>query len=282
MKRILLTGSTGFVGRQILKSLMAKGACVTVTLKPDQNVPDGAYHIRTENLFSEPVEFWKKNCKNHSAVIHSAWYTKHGKYLNASENLSCLAGTINLFQGAKAAGISHFQGIGTCLEYDTTNKKLNQNKPIPSNAPIHPTSAYAAAKAAAYMALAHQSGSLSFAWSRLFNLYGEGEHPDRLVPYIHTQLSSGSPVKLTSGKQWRDFLDVKKAGAQIADVTLKGAVGPLNICSGTPTTIAKLAESIALKYDRPDLIRLGAIPDRKNEPNYLVGLPSLEANNETS
>jgi len=276
MKRILLTGSTGFVGRQILKSLIAKGASVTVTLRPDQNVPDGAYHIRTQNLFSESVEFWKKNCENHSAVIHSAWYTEPGKYLHASENLACLAGTINLFQGAKAAGVSHFQGLGTCLEYDTSNQHLKQNKPIPSSAPIYPTTAYAAAKAAAYMALAKQSGCLSFAWSRLFYLYGEGEHPSRLVPYIHAQLSSGAPAELTSGKQWRDFLDVEKAGAQIANVTLKNLIGPLNICSGDPITVAKFAENIALKYNRPDLIKLGAIPDREDEPHYLVGVPSVK------
>ena len=101
MKRILLTGSTGFVGRQVLKSLLEKGASVTVTLRQDQNVPHGADYLRTDNLFSEPVQFWAENCKDHQAVIHSAWYTKPGKYLNSPKNLDCLSGTIKLFKVQK-------------------------------------------------------------------------------------------------------------------------------------------------------------------------------------
>ena len=282
MKRILLTGSTGFVGRQVLKSLLEKGASVTVTLRQDQNVPHGADYLRTDNLFSEPVQFWAENCKDHQAVIHSAWYTKPGKYLNSPKNLDCLSGTIKLFQGAEAAGVSHFQGIGTCLEYDMTTKEASQFKPIPSDAPVCPTTPYAAAKAAAYLALATQSGGMKFAWSRLFYLYGEGEDDRRLVPYIHSQLSKGAPVELTSGKNWCDFLNVKEAGSQIANVTLNNIIGPLNICSGIPITVAKLAETIALKYNRPDLIKLGSIPNRVGQPSYLVGIPSLKQMHETS
>ena len=276
MRRILLTGSTGFVGRQVLKTLMAKGAKVTVTVRPDQNVPDGVKHIRTEDLFSETIDFWEKGCRDHDAVIHSAWYTEHGKYLNAPENLDCLAGTIKLFQGAKAAGVSHFQGIGTCLEYGPKCNEAPQNQPIPSDAPIYPTTPYAASKAAAYLALSNQSGEMQFAWSRLFFLYGEGEDPRRLVPYINSQISRGLPIKLTSGRQWRDFLDVKEAASQIANVTLNCVEGPINICSGIPITIAKFAENIALKSNRKDLISTELTPDRADESHYLVGVPSFK------
>ncbi len=275
MMRILLTGSSGFVGKQILKSLLAKGAFVTVILRKDQNIPDGVSCVRTDNMFSETTRFWEDSCRNHNAVIHCAWFAKYGKYLNANENLDCLHGTIRLFQGAKAAGISHFQGIGTCLEYDLTTKEVAERKPIPPNAPIYPNTAYAAAKAAAYLALVNHSGEMGFAWSRLFYLYGEGEDRRRLVPYINDRISQGLPVRLTSGNFWRDFLDVEEAGAQIAKVTLNRVTGPLNICSGKPIKLVALAEKIASKYGRQDLIKLDSNPNNVNEPPFVVGVPSL-------
>ena len=282
MKRILLTGATGFVGRQVLNSLKRKGVSVSVTLRPGQDVPRGTKPIWTPNLFSESKVFWEKNCTDHHGVIHTAWFTEPGEYLNAPDNLDCLSGTVKLFQGAKAAGISHFQGIGTCLEYDITTKEVRDRKPIASNAPIKPTNPYAAAKIATYLSLCHQANEMGFAWSRIFYLYGEGEDPRRLVPYINRQLSAGLPVNLTSGRQWRDFLDVKVAGDQIADVSLNGLIGPLNICSGNAITVAKLAEKIAQQYDREDLIKLGSIEDRLGEPPYLVGVPSLRNTNEAA
>ena len=113
-----------------------------------------------------------------------------------------------------------------------------------------------------------------------FSLYGEGEDDRRLVPYIHSQLSKGAPVELTSGKNWCDFLNVKEAGSQIANVTLNNIIGPLNICSGIPITVAKLAETIALKYNRR-LIKLGSIP--MSGPTTLFGRdPSLKQMHETS
>jgi len=50
------------------------------------------------------------------------------------------------------------------------------------------------------------------AWCRLFYLHGEGEDARRLVPYLRAKLIAGEPAELTSGKQIRDYLDVRDAG----------------------------------------------------------------------
>ena len=98
----------------------------------------------------------------------------------------------------------------------------------------------------------------SFAWCRLFYLYGEGEDARRLVTYIRSQLAIGKTVELTSSRQIRDYLNVEDAGRMIADVALGKAEGALNICSGTPITVADMALSIADEFGRRDLIKLGA------------------------
>ena len=183
------------------------------------------------------------------------------------------------FKKANRSRIDSFTGIGDEKALKIL-QKVGHEFGVPTVTDIHEVSD--AAKAAAYLALATQSGGMKFAWSRLFYLYGEGEDDRRLVPYIHSQLSKGAPVELTSGENWCDFLNVKEAGSQIANVTLNNIIGPLNICSGIPITVAKLAETIALKYNRPDLIKLGSIPNRVGQPRYLVGIPSLKKMHETS
>lgn len=268
--RVLLTGARGFVGTQVLRALIGQGAEVTATLRPGQELP-GVQPLVTPDLFAEDTAFWERAARGQDAVIHVAWYAEPGAYLQSPRNLDCLAGTIRLFKGVRAAGGAHLQGIGTCFEYDLRGLSA----PIPLDAPLVPATPYGAAKAAAFLALSRLPGA--FAWSRLFYLHGEGEDPRRLVPYIHAQLRKGEPVELTSGTQVRDFLDVAKAGWQIAEVTRQGLTGPLNICSGRPITVAALALSIAESYGRPDLIRLGARLDRADDPPYVVGLPSLKA-----
>lgn len=275
MTRVLLTGSTGFVGRQVLRHLLAAGAEVTVTLRPDSPAPEGVAVIRSPDFFAEDAAFWTRACAGQDAVAHVAWYTEPGKYLHSPLNLDCLAGTVRLAQGAAAAGVAHLVGVGTCVEYDLTTPAVARHERLPVDAPLGPLTPYAAAKAAAFTALSKNLPGMGFGWCRLFYLHGEGEDPRRLVPYVHQQLAAGQPVELTSGQQVRDFLDVAEAGRQIARATLDRMTGPLNICSGNPVTVADLAAEIARGYGRPDLIRLGARPDRADDPPFVVGIPSL-------
>ena len=93
-------------------------------------------------------------------------------------------------------------------------------KPDTQSCNVSPLSSTAAAcKASAFQVLRFflDAQAMSFAWCRLFYLYGEGENERRLVPYIRGQLEAGQEVLLTRGDQLRDFLDVKDAARMIAD-----------------------------------------------------------------
>ena len=113
---------------------------------------------------------------------------------------------------------------------------------------------------------------MSFAWCRLFYLYGECEDERRLVPYIRTQLAAGREALLTSGEQVRDFLDVEEAGRMIADVALGALEGAVNVCSGNGVTVRQLAERIADEYGQRDLLRFGSRPENLFDPPRVVGV----------
>jgi nucleoside-diphosphate-sugar epimerase len=274
--KFLITGATGFVGRQVLSKLLEKKKDVRIIVRKDKenflgDINSRAEIVTTDDLFEESVDWWNEQCKNIDTIIHLAWYSEPGKYLLSSKNIECLNGSLNLAKGAINSGVRRFVGIGTCFEYDLNVGRLS------IDTPLKPSSPYAAAKAGLYTFLSQllTTKSIEFTWCRLFYIYGEGEDDRRLVPYIHKQLSKGLVAELSSGKQVRDFLDVSVVGQMITDVALSQKQGPINICSGTPITVRQLAEQIADEYGQRDLLKFGARPDNLTDPIVVLGVPNL-------
>jgi nucleoside-diphosphate-sugar epimerase len=283
MKTILLTGATGFVGKQIFKSLSKSKVRIVPVVRLGkessvQNQPNVDRIVCSPDIFKESADWWAEQCKRIDVVIHAAWYAEPGKYLQSSKNMDCLLGSLNISIGATSAGVKRFVGVGTCFEYDLSTGVLS------TGTPLNPSTPYAGAKAALYMGLSQwlPEQSVEFAWCRLFYLYGEGEDERRLVPYLHKQLAKGEAVELTSGKQIRDFLDVSEAGKIIAEIALARQSGPINVCSGAPITVRQLAEKIADKYGRRDLLKFGARPDNLVDPPCVLGIPNYATAEKTS
>jgi len=275
MKKILITGATGFVGRQIMYALCASAVkLIPIVRDGKEDFFTGLTNVdkivTTKDLFLEPESWWEKQCQDIDIVVHAAWYAEPGKYLEAPQNMDCLLGSINLARGAVSAGVKRIVGIGTCFEYDLTNSILNVDTPI------KPTTPYSSAKAALYFSLSQwlPMCSVQFAWARLFYLYGEGENSRRLVPYIRGQLEKGKFAELTSGEQIRDFLDVREAGKRIAELTLSSQEGAVNICSGKPVTVKQLAEQIADEYGLRNLLKFGVRQENLVDPKCVVGIPT--------
>ena len=276
MSRItLLTGATGFVGRQVMRALGDKGEKVRLVVRDavlcqPEKLQGVESVVVTPDLFAEDDVWWGEVCQGVDTIIHVAWYTEPGKYIQSVKNFDCLIGTLQMAKGAASAKVRRFVGVGTCVEYELITDVLSVDTPL------KPLTPYAGAKAATFMALSqylpHQG--VEFAWCRLFYLHGEAEDARRLVPYLRTKLAIGKPVKLSSGNQIRDFLDVREAGKLISETALGHLQGPVNICSGIPITVRQLAEQIADEYGRRDLLYFGSRPDNLIDPPCVVGVRS--------
>lgn len=274
MKRVMLTGGMGFVGRQVIQALSSQSLKLVLVVRPGKEdqantLPNVDRVVTTTDLFAEDVDWWAHQCQGIDTIIHVAWYAEPGKYLQASQNMDCLIGSLNLVKGATNAGVRRIVGVGTCFEYDLTEGVLSVKTPL------KPLTPYAAAKAALYLNLSQwlPAHSIEFAWCRLFYLYGEGEDERRLVAYLHKQLERGEPVELSRGNQIRDFLDVSEAGRRIAEIAIGHQSGAFNICSGYPVTVRQFAKQIANIYGRKDLLRFGARPDNLVDPPCVTGIP---------
>jgi nucleoside-diphosphate-sugar epimerase len=277
MTRVLITGANGFVGRQIIRSLDIKDIDLILIVREGKestvsNFKNVKKIITSKNLFAEDESWWEEQCKDVDIVIHAAWYVETGKYQDSSKNIDCLIGSLKLAKGAVKAGVSRFLGLGTCAEYDQSQGVLT------IDTPLKPLTIYAAHKASLFTTLSQwlPRENVSFAWIRLFYLYGEGEDQKRLVPYVRSQILQDDFVDLTSGKQVRDFMDVAEAGNKIAEISLTNQIGPINLCSGIPITVRQLVEKIADEYGRRDLLRFGTREDNLFDPPFVVGVSNVQ------
>jgi len=276
MRLILLTGATGFVGSKILSYLIKKKYRVRVVVREESrqliednfNLDSIESIVTTSDIFYESEEWWGEVCLNIDTIIHSAWYAKPGKYLQSVKNIDCLTGTMSMAKGAVRSSVRRFVGIGTCFEYDVKFGFLS------ADTPLSPATLYAASKVSTFHMLTKlfSKQNIEFLWCRLFYLYGQGEDDQRLYSYIHKQLSAGEVVKLTSGNQVRDYMDVTEAGNEIVCLSIGKHQGPVNVCSGIPITVREFSKAIAHQYNRMDLLKFNSRPDNLTDPVCVVGV----------
>jgi nucleoside-diphosphate-sugar epimerase len=262
--RVMVTGASGFVGRWSVAALRARGVEVAaVGRRPPQD--SGTHFVACDLLDRTGVRGAVAEIRP-DAILHLAWTVEHGKFWTAPDNLDWVGATLALLRLAREAGVRRFVGVGTCFEYASHDR----NECDELTTPIVPTTLYAVAKDAVRR-IGTDWFEPSFAWARLFYMFGPGENEARLVASIASRLARGEPAPLSQGRVVRDFLHVRDVGSALAAVTLADVVGPVNIASGDGRSIRSVAEQLALAAGRPDLLRIGELPDRAGEPPHIVG-----------
>ncbi|ABS64952.1 NAD-dependent epimerase/dehydratase [Parvibaculum lavamentivorans DS-1] len=265
--RILLTGASGFVGRHALAALVRMGAEVHAVSRRRPPVPgDYAWHEGDLLVAGEAGRVMEE--VRPDRVLHLAWCVEHGKFWNDPANLAWTAATLELAEAARRSGVGRFVGVGTCFEYDWPEEGLCDE----FSTPLAGHTLYDTSKDATRRLLAafFEDAGIGFSWARLFFLYGPDESPGRLVSSIARSLLSEEPALCSRGLSVRDFMDVRDCGHALAVLALSGVAGPINIATGEGTSVAEIATMMGEMAGRPDLIRLGSLPERTNEAARIV------------
>ncbi len=268
MKRVLVTGATGFIGRHSLPRLLESGYEVHAVggqRSPEAPSRDIVWHC--VNLL-EPGEIASLVGKvQPTHLLHFAWYAVPGKYWTAPENLAWVRATVNLMQVFSDHGGRRAVMAGSCAEYDWKFDYCSE-----LFTPCRPATLYGACKHGTQVLLdawSRQTG-LSSAWGRIFFLYGPGEYPSRLVPSVINSLLRNEPARCTHGNQVRDFMHVADVAAAFVELLGSDVKGAVNIASGISSTLKEVIHAIADHLNKRDLVRLGAVPAPAGEPDALV------------
>jgi nucleoside-diphosphate-sugar epimerase len=263
---VLITGASGFVGRHCLAPLCDTFDEVHATYTREAVAVDSRVRWHRTNLLDPMAVDTLIAATRPTHLLHLAWVTEHGKYVHALENTAWLSASVRLASKFEEFGGRRIVTAGTCFEYDLRHGHCHER-----NTPTAPATLYGSCKHALRLANDTSAAqSLSTAHARLFYLFGPHEDSRRLVPSIAQSLLAGRPARTSHGEQLRDYLCSIDAGSALVALLASEVRGPVNIASGAPVRLKELIGLLGEKLGRSDLIELGALATRPDEPPVIT------------
>jgi UDP-glucose 4-epimerase len=255
--RCLVTGGAGFIGSNLVDSLLARGDEVTVV----DDLSTGRM-VNLEPGLSNGAELVEMDIRDRDglaglaaerrpeAIFHLAAQIDVRKsladpFFDAGVNVG---GTANVLEAARASECGRVVSISTggAIYGEGDGQQL----PLGEDAPIAPLSAYGQSKFAAegYVSLYERLYGLSGVSLRLGNVYGPRQDPlgeaGVIAIFCGLLKEGGQPTVFGDGKQTRDYIyvgDVVSAALAAGD---SEATGAINIGTGKETDVLELIESL--------------------------------------
>jgi nucleoside-diphosphate-sugar epimerase len=256
--KVLVTGATGFIGRQCLPLLIAQNYEVHAASrrKPaESDAPGVTWHqadLLRPGCAAELIGQLQPEC-----LLHLAWYATPGKFWEAPENIDWVRSSLELLAAFADNKGKRVVCAGSCAEYQDNSGECSENR-----TPLLPATLYGTCKHA-FQSILHlfsQRAGLSSAWGRIFFLYGPHEDPARVVAYVVNSLLHGQPALCSEGTQVLDVMHVEDAASAFVALLGSGVQGPVNIASGHPVPLRSVLEEIGRQLGCPELIHFGSRP----------------------
>lgn len=283
MKKILITGSEGFVGQHLWKELTDNGYEVFGTdlaTKKDNSKYFSGDITKTEEIKNIIVSL------KPDAIIHlAAWSNPGTSFANPQKTFEInTIGTINLFEAVRALDNYHprILAIGSSAEFGIVPK----NKlPIAEETPLSANSPYGVSKIANWYVVCQYVSSYGFdiIYPTPFNHTGPSQGLGFLAADISSQI-----VKIENGEQepivktgdlstLREILDVRDVVRAYRLLLEKGKTGERYlICTGKSTPVKEVVEmllsfsSAKIKTSTdPSKIRPSDISEQRGNPDKL-------------
>ena len=267
MKKVLVTGASGFIGRHCLPLLKERGYDVyAISSKAPLAASDGIHWIQFDLLNNKNVKELMATI-GPSHFLHFAWMTTPGKLWNSRDNLEWLKVSIDLIEAFALQGGKRAVFSGTCAEYDWSATEFVEGKTR-----CLPRTLYGSSKLALHLLTETLSKEFGFsqAWGRIFYLYGPHEYPQRFVPAVIRGLLQKTPIPCSHGNQIRDFLHVQDVADAFVTLLESEVEGVVNIGSGGGVSLKQVIEKITDRLGEHSLIKYDLMPVPQDDPHILV------------
>ena len=259
MKKYIITGASGFIGKRLLAYLVNYDYLVYAVVRDADKLKEYKKHpkvtvleISMENIhrLSDHEELTDADC-----CIHLAWDGASGDgrsdYVTQTNNirLSC-----DLLDALSRISCKRFVGVGTLTQREITNESENEDE-VPRGACI-----YGIAKNTVQIMTRTMCGQnqMEHIWCVVSNLYGIGDHTDNLFNHTAKALLSGNDLNYTSCEQDYDFANVDDAVCGLVSVAEKGRHNrSYYIGSGKPMRLKDYLDTIVAKVGNNQVIHYG-------------------------
>jgi len=269
--KVLVTGSTGFVGRHVVPRLLERGHAVIAVARDETRARTFAWFdaVRfvacdVQRALGDSLELFDKP----DAVIHLAWpgLPNYGSLIHFEENLPA---AYRFLKSLVEGGVDHLLVTGTCFEYGM------QSGPLTEGRLTEPANPYGLAKDTLrkFLESLQKDCPFTLQWARLFYMYGPGQHASSLLAQLDRAIDSGERnFNMSGGEQLRDYLRVEDVALRLVSLLEHpDCSGAVNICSGEPISVRSMVERHLAKRGIDVQLNLGYYPYPDFEPMAFWG-----------
>jgi UDP-glucose 4-epimerase len=267
MKRVFVTGASGFIGAAVVRHLLKCGAAVGVLRRSgssSRRLHDLQAELHSIECSDNRVESFRKSFQLFApdTVFHLGWSGVGSAFRNdARQQFENVRFAVELAELSVEAGVKHWIGAGSQAEYGPKDHQIRETD-LPQ-----PTTLYGAAKLSAGVMTERiaVAGGMCHAWLRIFSTYGPDDNPDWMIPTLIRSLMQGQRPALTAGEQLWDYLHVEDAARAFVAVAEAGAIGLFNLGSGEAVSLRTVIEAIRDLIDPALPLGFGEIPYRPDQ-----------------
>jgi nucleoside-diphosphate-sugar epimerase len=239
---VVVTGAAGFLGRALVASLVTDGIpVVAVDRRPPPDGP-GTTPLRADLLDDDPSV---------TEALHTADAVFHVAGRPGVRDTGPAADAARVRDNVHAtAAVLAAVPPGRPLVVTSSSSVYGgaAGRPSRETDPLHPLGAYAGSKAAVELLCAGRPVAVL----RPFTVAGEGQRPDMALARWIAAVRAGEPIQVIgSPGRTRDVTDVRDVVRAARLAAERGAVGPLNVGTGRPRTLAELAAAVCRVLDAP-------------------------------
>lgn len=266
MKKILVTGATGFLGGYVINELLKQDIEIIATSRDEYKAKKQDWFARVKYIpgdVNSYQENWFKYYESPDMLLHLAWEGL-SDYNDPIHFEKVLPNHYSFLKNLIVNGLKHLVVAGTCFEYGLKEGCLAED------IATAPCTCYGFAKDTLRKMLSFLTNDTEtqYIWARLFYPYGEGQNPKSFVPLLTSAITRGDKeFNMSAGDQVRDYLPVAEVARKLTDLVLGTKYrGIYNICSGTPITILELANKIKSALNSEITLNTGYYPYPRYEP----------------
>ena len=272
MKKILVTGATGFIGNHVISRLLAEGYTVVASSSSAEKAATYSWFPQVEyrefDLRALPAGNYYDFFNQPDALIHLAWegLPNYKAEFHLQDNLP---GHFSFLKNLIDHGLRDITITGTCFEYGLQEGCLTETMAV------FPSNPYAQAKNKLREQLEAYQAETPFVlkWPRLFYMYGKGQNSNSLLSQLQAALDRGDrSFNMSPGDQLRDYLPVEEVARYLVKIAGQSKVtGIINCCSGRPVQVKQLVQQYLEEKKASIELNLGFYPYSDIEPRNFWG-----------
>lgn len=261
VERILITGSTGFIGKHLIETLSKDGQAIAVLSRKTGVHAQGIAEFKTDGSYAsieKAIQAFKPTKVIHLATLYLAQHRPEDLDALTEGNFSF---GLKLLEAMSRNGVTDLINTGTMFQHF-------------ENEPYSPINLYAAMKQSFEDLVRHYVGScgMKAIHLKISDSYGSNDTRVKVYGFLKRATETGERVEFSPGEQLVDPVHVDDvvrayqiAIAQFKTLTAKEAEASFRISSGAPVSLKTLASLFETASGKKLNIAWGAKPYRDRE-----------------